>query len=127
MTTRVLFLCPHSAGKSVLASTYFRAATARLGVDATSQIAGTDPDDRIMPNVRAAVEAQGFTVTGTPRMVSLDDTEQADIVISIGCNHHHIPADSIVEWDVPMLSDDFSSSMKAIHDRAEALAKSLQT
>lgn len=127
MTTHVLFLCPHSAGKSVFAATFFRAAAARLGVDAVADVAGTDPDDAVMPNVRAAIEAQGFEITDLPKAVSRADVERADIVVSIGCDHRYVPAESIVEWDVPMLSDDFTASMNAIHDHAEALATSLQS
>lgn len=126
MTTQVLFLCPHSAGKSVFAATYFRSAVARLGVDAAADVAGTDPDDTVMPNVRAAIEAQGFAIVDTPSTVSASDVERADIVVSIGCDHDEVPAESIVEWDVPMLSDDFDASMNAIHHRAEALAASLK-
>jgi protein-tyrosine-phosphatase len=127
MTTRVLFLCPHAAGKSILAATYFRAAAARLGVDAVADVAGSDPDDCVMPNVRAAIEAQGLSITDTPRTVSRDDVERADIVVSIGCDHSAIPAESVLEWDVPMLSDDFYASMNAIHDHAEALATKLRS
>ncbi len=125
MTTQVLFLCPHSAGKSVFAATYFRSAVARLGVDATADVAGTDPDDTVMPNVRAAIEAQGFAIVDTPSTVSASDVERVDIVVSIGCDHDEVPAESIIEWDVPMLSDDFGAAMNAIHQRAEALAASL--
>ncbi len=48
MTTSVLFMCPHAAGKSVIAATYFQEAVARLGLDATARVAGTDPDDAVM-------------------------------------------------------------------------------
>lgn len=126
MTTSVLFLCPHSAGKSVLAATYFRAAAARLGIDAVAAVAGTDPDEGVMPNVRTAIEAQGFSVTDAPRKVSPTDVERADIVISIGCDHGDVPAGTLVEWDVPLLSDDLHASMNAIHHHAETLAASLQ-
>ncbi len=127
MTTHVLFVCPHSAGKSIIAVTYFRAAAARLGVHAVADIAGTDPDDVIMPNVQAAIEAQGFAVIDTPRTVSTSDVERADIVVSIGCNHSDVAAESIVEWDVPMLNDDFNASMNSIREHAEALAVGLRT
>lgn len=127
MTTRVLFLCPHSAGKSVFASTYFRSAVARLGVDAVASVAGTDPDDETMPNVRAAIEGQGFVVTDAPRVVTAADAGRADIVVSIGCEPGEIPADEVIEWDVPMLSEDFAGSMNAIFELAEALAGSLTT
>lgn len=125
MTTNVLFLCPHSAGKSVFASTYFRAAAARIGVNATADVAGTDPDAEVMANVRAALEAQGFGITDKPKLVSSSDTDSADIVVSIGCSHDEIPAASIIEWDVPMLSNDFSGSMNAIHRHVELLVHSL--
>jgi hypothetical protein len=39
MTINVLFLCPHAAGKSVLAATYFSAAAARIGLDAIANVA----------------------------------------------------------------------------------------
>jgi protein-tyrosine-phosphatase len=127
MTIHVLFLCPHSAGKSILAATYFRSAAARLGLDADAGVAGTDPDDEVMPNVRAAIEAQGFSVTDAPRLVSPGDLDRADIVVSIGCDHHAVPAESIVEWDVPMLNDDFGASMQAIHEHVESLATRLRS
>ena len=126
MTTRVLFLCPHAAGKSVLASTYFRSAAARLGIDAVAEVAGTDPDDDVMANVRAAIEAQGFAITDAPRLVTSADTARADIVVSIGCDLAAVPADVVVVWDVPMLSDDFAGSMNEIHEQSEALARSLR-
>jgi protein-tyrosine-phosphatase len=127
MTTHVLFLCPHSAGKSVFAATYFRAAAARLGVDAVAEVGGTDPDEDVMPDVRAAIEAQGFVLTDAPRKVTTSDVDRADFVVSIGCDHAEVPAGAIVEWDVPMLSQDLAASMNAIHERAEALAARLAT
>lgn len=126
MTIHVLFLCPHSAGKSVFAATYFRAAAARLGVDAIADVAGTDPDDDIMPDVKAAIEAQGFVITDAPRLVSASDTERADIIVSIGCDRSEMLRNDVVEWEVPMLSDDFAGSMNAIFERSEALARTLQ-
>ncbi len=126
MSTKVLFLCPHAAGKSVLAATYFRAAAARVGVDAVAEVAGTDPDDAVMPNVRTAIEAQGFKVTDSPRPIGPADIQGADIVVSIGCDHPDVAAEALLEWDVPMLSDDFDASMNAIHAHAEALASSLR-
>jgi protein-tyrosine-phosphatase len=60
--TSVLFLCPHSAGKSVLAATYFRAAATRLGLQVDAKIGGTHPDETILPNVHQALSDQGFHV-----------------------------------------------------------------
>ena len=126
MTTIVLFLCPHAAGKSILGATYLRAASARLGVDVTVTTAGTDPDAQVMPTVHTALTAQGFLVDMQPRLVGEADTARADIIISIGCEHAKVPtAKSIIEWNVPMLSEDFAGAVQAIHAKAEQFARTL--
>ncbi len=126
MTTTVLFLCPHAAGKSILGATYLRAAGARLGVDVTVTTAGTDPDAEVMPIVRSALTTQGFVVDMQPRLVNQVDTADADIIISIGCEHTEVPTDkSIIEWNVPLLSEDFSGAVQVIHTKAEQFARTL--
>ncbi len=123
---QVLFMCPHAAGKSLFAATYFRAAAIRKGVDVNISVAGPEPDPANMPNVRAALEEQGYTISWHPRLVTPDDTSAADIVISVGCDHAAIPTDGpIIEWDVPLLSEDFEGSMRGIHIHAESLAAEL--
>ena len=123
MSTRVLFLCPHSAGKSLAAATYFRSAAIRAGLDVELDVAGPDPDADNMSNVTEALRAQGYTIDWNPRLVTAADTEAADLVVSVGCELATIPTDGpVTEWDVPMLSEDFDGSMEAIHRKAEALA-----
>ena len=126
MTINVLFLCPHAAGKSVLAATYFRAAAARIGLDATVDVAGPEPENDLGPRVRQALDDQGFIEHWVPRLVSAQDAARADRIVNIGCDRSVIPTDkTMTEWDVPLLTDDFSGSMAAIHELAEALAQSL--
>lgn len=128
MTTSVLFLCPHSAGKSLLGATYFRAAAERLGLDVEIDVdvAGPGPDEHNMENVTSALERQGYTIGWTPKLVSIDDTARADTIVSIGCEHADIPTDAtLTEWDVPMLSEDLDGSIRAIYDHAEQLAASM--
>lgn len=126
MTNKVLFLCPHSAGKSLLAATYFRAAAARRGLDVTIDVAGPEPDPENIPRVVDALNRQGHAIGWTPRLVDQADTAAADVVVSIGCDRDAIPTtEPIREWDVPMLSEDFEAALQAIHERAEALALEL--
>ena len=126
MTMSVLFMCPHAAGKSLLAATYFRAAAARAGLDVSINVAGPEPDQHNMANVQASLESQGYTIDWEPQLVTNDDTDNADVLVSVGCDHNMIPtAKTITEWDVPMLSDDFPASMHAIHQFAESLATEL--
>lgn len=128
MTTTVLFLCPHAAGKSLLAATYFRAAAGRRGLDVNIEVAGPEPDPVNMPGVASALETQGYTIDWQPRPVESADVESADVVVSIGCDHSAIPEGRpITEWDVPLLSEDFAGSMEGIHRNAEDLALTLAT
>ena len=126
LTTNVLFMCPHAAGKSLFAATDFRAAAARKGLDVTIEVAGPEPDDHNMTNVQNALEQQGFTISWHPTLVNQRLTDDADIIVSVGCDHRSIPTcKTITEWDAPLLSEDLAASMRAIHDHAEALAQSL--
>ena len=126
MTTRVLFLCPHSAGKSVLAATYFTAAAARIGLDARAEVAGPEPDDDLGHNVRGALHAQGFVERWQPKLLSAQDVSAADAIVNIGCDRSVIPTDnSVIDWDVPMIDDDFQGAMTAIYELAESLARDL--
>jgi len=121
--TRVLFLCPHSAGKSLLAATYFRAAAARHGLDVELDVAGPEPDAFNMPNVQDALEAQGHQISWRPKLVTTEHTAAADVIVSVGCPLDSIPTDRpVTEWHVPQLSEDFAGSVQAIHTAAEEMA-----
>ena len=123
---KVLFMCPHSAGKSLAAATYFRAAAHRVGLDVEIAVAGPEPDAVNMPNVVEALTAQGYRIDWNPRLVSEHDTADAAHLISIGCDHAAIPTDApVIEWDVPLISQDLSGSLQAIHQHCEDLAMKL--
>ncbi len=126
MSTNILFMCPHAAGKSLFAATYFRAAANRAGIDVTINVAGPEPDEVNMANVQTALEDQGYTISWHPKLIERTDTDTADIIVSVGCDHDQIPTDKpITEWNAPLLSEDFTASMTAIHAHAEALANQL--
>ena len=73
-----------------------------------------------MPNVRAALEAQGFEVlTMPPRLVTTDELLTADVVVNIGCEPDTFAVDRpITHWDVPLLSRDFDGAVSEIRRRA---------
>lgn len=126
MTIHVLFLCPHAAGKSVLAATYFRAAAARIGLDARADVAGPEPENDLGPRVRQTLHDQGFVEAWHPRLVAEQDTARADMIINIGCDRSAIPTNKpVIEWDVPLLTEDFQGSVNAVHELAENLARDL--
>jgi protein-tyrosine-phosphatase len=120
----VLFICPHGAAKSVLASAYFMQLAAERGIKVAVDAVGTEPAPEVAAPVAARLKQQSLAVPiNKPRPVSSNDIAQADIVISIGCDVSHIPATSkLRRWDdVPDLSENFEASDKALRAKAEAL------
>lgn len=126
MSNRILFMCPHAAGKSLAAAAYFRAAAADAGVDASIDVAGPDPDDGNMPQVVAALEAQGLEIAWQPQLVTADHVEAADIVVSIGCELADIPASARArQWDTPLISQDLEGALAAIQGHVRRLVDEL--
>ncbi len=127
-TPTVLFICPHGAAKSVLASAYFKQLAAERGIRVRVDAVGTEPAPEVGAPVAARLKQQGLAVPiSKPRLVTSADIAQADLVISIGCDVSHIPATSkLRRWDdVPDLSDNFEASDAAIRAKAQALVEEI--
>jgi arsenate reductase (thioredoxin) len=121
----VLFMCPHGAAKSVLASAYFERLANERGLNVRVESAGTDPDPTVAPAVAAHLKRQGYPAPkSNPRKVTAKDVESADVVISIGCDLSGLPEPrgKLVRWDdVPPLSEDFARADEAIRKRVTEL------
>jgi len=107
----ILFMCPHGAAKSVLASAYFEQWAKERGLNVRVLAAGTDPDPEVAPRVARHLTSQGLTVPITkPRRVTADDLNNADVVVSLGCDLKDLPPPkgTLRKWDdVPAPSEDF--------------------
>jgi len=121
----VLFMCPHGAAKSVLASAYFQQLATERGLNVRVASAGTDPDPQIAPAVAKHLKANGYEVPATkPRRVTADDMSSADVVVSIGCELEGLPAPRgrLVKWDdVPAPSEDFARADAKIREHVMQL------
>jgi protein-tyrosine-phosphatase len=120
----VLFLCPHGAAKSVLASAYFKQLAADRGLRVRVDAAGTDPAPSVSPAVAARLTEQGLPVpVSTPKAVTTADVAAADIIISIGCDTSKIPPTAkLRHWDdVPDPGADFATADLVLRAKAEAL------
>jgi arsenate reductase len=102
MTTRpvVLFACVHNSGRSVAA-----AALARhyAGTAIDVRDAGSDPADQVNPTVARALADVGLPVTDhTPTRLDYDLVDEADAVITLGCNEAcpAVPGKRIIDWPV---------------------------
>lgn len=127
--TKVFFMCPHGAAKSVLASAYFQKLAKERGLNVRVDSGGTEPDPAVGAAVVSHLEKNGMAVPiKKPRLVTPDDLETSDIVVSLGCDMKGLPAPHTLRtWDdVPGPSQDFDGSVKAIRKHAEELVAELE-
>lgn len=82
-TPTVLFLCPHNALRSVIAAALLnQLADGR----ARGVSAGTEPDDRVNERTVTVLREVGIEVADDkPERVTLQQLQQADRIVSLGC------------------------------------------
>lgn len=125
----VLFMCPHGAAKSVLASAYFERLAKARGLNVRVEARGTEPDAAVSPKVAQHLTRQGYRVpVAAPQRVTPADLAAADVVISLGCDVRGLPvrAGTLRQWDdVPGPGEDFAGADAAIQRRVAALIDEL--
>jgi len=125
----ILFMCPHGAAKSVLASAYFQRLAKARGLNVHVASGGTEPDATVSPAVAAHLKEQGYSLpVAKPRKVDSGEFVSADVVISIGCDLAALPEPRgrLLRWDdVPSPSDDFKAADEAIRRRVTDLVEEL--
>ena len=98
---RALFVCLHNAGRSQMSAALFeRAAGGRHEADS----AGTTPADRVHPEVVEVMREIGIDLAGrTPRRLTREAAERADVVVTMGCGDEcpYIPGKRYIDWDLP--------------------------
>ena len=127
-TPVVLFMCPHGAAKSLLASAYFQRLAKERGLNVRVESAGTDPDPQLAPAVVGHLQKQGYAIPiDKPRKATAADMSSAEVVISMGCDLSGLPAPRGVlkKWDVPDLSAGFDRADQAIRAQVLALVEEL--
>jgi arsenate reductase len=124
----VLFLCPHGAAKSLMASAYFQQLAKERGLNVRVDSAGTDPDEQLSKSVVAHLQKNGLAIPITkPRAATAADMTTADVVISMGCDLSRLPSPTgtLKNWDVPDFSANFDAAEQAIRARVTALVDEL--
>jgi protein-tyrosine-phosphatase len=124
----VLFMCPHGAAKSLMASAYFQKLAKERGLNVRVDSAGTDPDPALSKGVVARLQKDGYALPiDKPRAATAADMKTADIVISMGCDLSRLPAPSgtLKNWNVPDFSADFDAAEQAIRDQVVTLVDEL--
>ena len=127
--TTILFMCPHGAAKSVLASAYFQRLAQERGLNVRVLSAGTHLYFDVAPAVASHLKNQGYEVpVAKPRRATDEDILAADVVVSIGCELKNLPKPpgTLVQWDdVPAPSEDFARADEKIRERVIQLVDEL--
>lgn len=127
----VLFVCLHNAGRSQMSEALFEQAAAGRH---TALSAGTTPADRVHPPVVEVMRELGIDLSErTPRLLTRELAEQADIVITMGCGDQCpvIPGKRYVDWELqdpkdrPL--DEVRATRNEIANRVQALVTELDT
>jgi arsenate reductase len=96
-----LFVCLHNAGRSQMSQALFeRAADGRHG----ARSAGTTPGEHVHPEVVTAMNELGIDLSDrVPKLLTTEDAEWADVVVTMGCGDKcpYIPGCRYIDWDLP--------------------------
>jgi protein-tyrosine-phosphatase len=95
-----LFVCLHNAGRSQMSQALFeRAAQGRHG----ARSAGTTPGERVHPEVVEVMNELDIDLSDRiPHLLSTEDAEWADVVVTMGCGDEcpYIPGRRYLDWDL---------------------------
>src|SRR6478609_7628293 len=95
-----LFVCLHNAGRSQMSQALFERAA---GGRHAALSAGTTPGDRVHPEVVEVMNELGIDLSDrTPRLLTQQDAEWADVVVTMGCGDAcpYIPGTRYIDWDL---------------------------
>jgi arsenate reductase len=114
MDQTILFLCPHNAAKSVMATAFCQHLAGQYGLELHVTSAGTEPDPAISPAVAELLRKEGFGMANyRPRAVCREELAAAFRVISMACDVSDLsPSGTMVEhWnDVPAPNQGLSAA-----------------
>lgn len=119
--TRVIFACVHSAGRSQMSAAFFNAKV-KPGV-AEAIAAGTQPAERVHPEVVAAMKEIGLDLSAA-RPRKLDDAlaRSAQLLVTMGCGDAcpFVPELEVVDWTLPDPKGQPPERVRAIRDEIAA-------
>jgi arsenate reductase len=118
-----LFVCLHNAGRSQMSRALFeRAAEGRH----TAGSAGTQPGERVHPQVVEAMRELGIDLAGrTPQRLTREMAERADVVVTMGCGDEcpYVPGKRYIDWD---LEDPAGLPLERVREIRDEIARRVQ-
>ncbi|MEA2466274.1 MAG: hypothetical protein QOJ57_400 [Thermoleophilaceae bacterium] len=125
----VLFVCLHNAGRSQMSQALFERAA---GGRHEARSAGTTPGERVHPEVVDVMGELGVDLSDrVPRLLTREDAEWADVVVTMGCGDEcpYIPGRRYLDWDLAdpkgRPRDEVRATRDEIARRVDALLREL--
>jgi arsenate reductase len=125
----VLFACVHNAGRSQMAAALFNMLADPRQARALS--AGTQPGDRVHPEVIAAMKETGIDLSAaTTSKLTTEVARQANMLVTMGCGDDcpYVPGATRDDWPVDDPKGKSLADVRRIRDdirsRVEALIES---
>jgi arsenate reductase len=125
----VVFACVHNAGRSQMAAAFFNYMADPSKARAVS--AGTEPGERIHPEVAAVMKEAGLDLSGErPKILTTELARGAGLLVTMGCGEAcpHVPGLARDDWPLPDPKGQPLSRVReirdAVRDRVRALLAS---
>jgi arsenate reductase (thioredoxin) len=121
----VLFVCLQNAGRSQMSEALFTRASAGRH---QALSAGTTPAAHVHPEVVELMRELDIDLSDrTPRLLTRQLAEQADIVVTMGCGDEcpYIPGKRYIDWDLPDPSGQPVERVRKIRDEIDQRVRSL--
>jgi arsenate reductase len=126
MTSKVIFACVHSAGRSQMSAAFFNALADPM--QATAMSAGTEPAPRVHAEVVEAMRDIGIDVSGsTPALLTDELARGAKLLVTMGCGDScpYVPGLERLDWDLADPKGQPPERVRAIRDDIRARVSAL--
>ena len=123
---KVIFACVHSAGRSQMAAGFFNLLADPARAHAVS--AGTEPAERVHPEVVAAMAEAGIDLSAArPRMLTAELARSASLLVTMGCGDACpvVPGLVPVDWPLPDPKGQPLERVREIRDAVRAHVQEL--
>ena len=128
---KIIFACVHNAGRSQMAAAFFNLLADPMKARAIS--AGTQPGERVHPEVVKAMKAVGIDLTDArPQRLTAALAKDASMLVTMGCGDECpvVPGAERDDWPLPDPKGRTTEEVRKIRDdvrlRVEALVQSKQ-
>jgi arsenate reductase (thioredoxin) len=124
--TTVVFACVHNAGRSQMAAAFFNQLADPAKARALS--AGTNPGDRVHPEVVAVMREQGIDLSGArPRKLTSELAAEAQLLLTMGCGDEcpYVPGVRRDDWPLDDPKGQSIERVRAIRDDIRARVEAL--